>query len=135
MAFNSGILCQIVYEGLDQQTSTMLKSMCQGGFLSKCPTATWEFLENLAEKTMQWETTRGDSLSSRIASAKEGMHSVSDLSHIESRLTALENQLKGLTIQQPQVFQSATITCSHCQSFDHILSSYPFWAYLVIHWS
>ena len=25
-------LCQIVYEGLDQQTRTMLESMCQGGF-------------------------------------------------------------------------------------------------------
>ena len=65
--------------------------MCQGGFLSKSPTATWEFLEDLAEKTMQWETTRDDSLSSRICSAKGGMHSVSNLSHIESRLAALEN--------------------------------------------
>ena len=39
----------------------MLESLCQGGFLSKNPTAAWEFLEDLAEKTMQWETTRDDS--------------------------------------------------------------------------
>ena len=45
-------LCQIVYEGLDQQTRTMLESMCQGGFLSKNPTAAWEFLEDLAKKTI-----------------------------------------------------------------------------------
>jgi len=32
-------LCQIIYEELDQQTRTMIKSMCQGGFLSKNPTA------------------------------------------------------------------------------------------------
>ena len=43
--------------------------MCQGGFLSKSPTATWEFLEDLGEKTMQWQTTRDDSLSSRTANA------------------------------------------------------------------
>ena len=46
-------LCQIVYEGLDQQTRSMLESICQGGFLFKSVIATWEFLEDLAEKTMQ----------------------------------------------------------------------------------
>ena len=45
-------LCQIVYKGLDQQTRTMLESMCQGGFLSKIATAAREFLEDLAEKTI-----------------------------------------------------------------------------------
>ena len=93
-----------MYEGLDQQTRTMLESVYQGGFLSKSPTTAWEFLEELAKKTMQWETTRDNSLSSKIASAKGGLHAVSDLSHIESRFIALENQLKGLTIQQSPVF-------------------------------
>jgi len=46
-------LCQIIYKGLDQQTRTMVESMCQGRFLSKSATAAWEFLEDLAEKTMQ----------------------------------------------------------------------------------
>jgi len=46
-------LCQIVYEGLDQQTRTIVESICQGGFLSKSVIAAWEFLEDLAEKTMQ----------------------------------------------------------------------------------
>jgi len=85
-----------VYEGLDQQIRTMVESMCQDGFLSKSPTAAWEFLEDLAEKIMQWETTRDDSLSSRIASAKGGLHAVSDWSHIESRFTALEKPVKGV---------------------------------------
>jgi len=94
----------------------MLESTCQDGFLSKNPTAAWEFLEDLVERQLKWKTIRGGSLSARIASAKRGMHLVSDLRHIEARFTALENQLKGLTIQQPQVFQSASMMCSHCQS-------------------
>ena len=61
--------------------------------------------------------------------AKGGLHAVSDMSHIESRFTALENQLKGLTIQQPQVFESATITCFHCKSPDHTLSACPYYAH------
>jgi len=70
-----------------------------GGFLSKSATAAWEFLEDLAEKTMQWETTRDDSLSSRLA--RGGMHAVSDVSHLESKIAVLENMLKGLSFQQP----------------------------------
>ena len=66
----------------------MLDFMCQGGFLSKNPTAIWKFLEDLAKKIMQWETTRDDSLSSRITSAKGGMHAVADLSHM---FVTLEN--------------------------------------------
>jgi len=41
---------------------------------------------------MQWETTRDDSLSSRFA--RSGLH-FSDVSHLESKITVLENMLKG----------------------------------------
>jgi len=78
-------LCQVVYEGLDGQTRTMLESICQGGFLSKIAIVAYEFLEDLSEKTMKWETTRNDSLSSRIDSAKGVMHAASYLNHIEFR--------------------------------------------------
>jgi len=44
--------CQIIYEELDQQTRTLVESMCQGDFLSKRATAGKEFLEDLAEKTI-----------------------------------------------------------------------------------
>ena len=70
-------------EGLDQQARTKLESMCQGRFLSKSPTAASGFLEDLAEKKMQWETTKDDSLNSTIASANRGMHVVFDLSLME----------------------------------------------------
>ena len=50
-------LCQIAYEGLDYPTKTMLESMCQGNFLKNDEEKAWEFLEDLVEKTMQWETT------------------------------------------------------------------------------
>jgi len=75
----------------------MVESMCQSGFLSKNPTFAWEFLKDLAEKTIQWETTRNDSLSSRFA--RGGFHSVSDVSHLESKIAALKNMLKGLSPQ------------------------------------
>ena len=53
--------------------------MCQGGFLCKSPSGAWEFLEDLAEKTMQWEIIRDDNLNSRYSGAKGGMHVMYDL--------------------------------------------------------
>ena len=50
--------------------------MCQGDFLSRSVTAAWEFLEDLAEKTMLWEATRDHSLSSQFGWG--GMHSISN---------------------------------------------------------
>jgi len=69
--------------------------MRQGGFLSKNPITASEFLEDLAEKTLQWETTRDDNQSSRFA--RGGLHSVSDVSHSESKIVVFENMLKGLS--------------------------------------
>ena len=94
-------LCQIVNEGLDKQTRIMVESMCQGDFFSKSPTAAWEFLKDLAEKTMQWETGRDDSLSSRIARGE--LYSISDVSHLESKIAILENILKELSPQMSQL--------------------------------
>jgi len=105
----------------------MLESMCQGGFLSKSATAAWEFLEDLEEKTMQWETARDDSLSSRLA--RGGMHAVSDVIHLESKIAVLENMLKGLSVQQSQNSQASLVSCSHCQALDHTLSSCPYFAH------
>ena len=88
-------LCQIIYEWLDQQTRTMVESKCQDGFFPKSVTAAWEFLEDLAEKTMQWKTARDDSLSSRII--RGGLHSVSDVSQVKFKIAILENMLKELS--------------------------------------
>jgi len=87
-------LCQIVYKGLNQQTRTIVESMCQGGFLSKSATGAWEFLEDLAEKTMQWESARDNSLKSRIT--RGGLHSISDVSHLESKIAILKKHVKGI---------------------------------------
>ena len=101
--------------------------MCQGGFFSKSATVAWEFLEDLAKKTMQWKTARDDSLSSRIT--RGGLHFVSEVSHLESKIVVLENVLKGLSSQMPQISQTSTVSCSHCQALDQSLSSCPYFTH------
>ena len=100
------------------------------GFLNKSETEAWEFLEELEEKTLQWETTRDESLGSRINHQKGGIHAIADTTYIETRFAALENMLKGLVLSQPPTNYPTPqlIACSQCQSFDHSLSTCPLFA-------
>jgi len=123
-------LCQIIYEGLDQATRTMVESMCQGGVLNKSEIEAWDFLEELAKKTLQSETTRYESLGSRINTQKGGCHMVADTIYINTRFAALENMLKGFLLSQnPNNFPPPQmVTCSHYHSTDRSLSACPVFA-------
>ena len=53
--------------------------------MNKNETEAWDFLEELAEKTLQWETTTDESLGARINSQKGGVHAVADSIYIDIR--------------------------------------------------
>ena len=75
--------------------------MCQAGFLFKSPSTTGcKFLEDLPKKTMQWETIRDDNLNYRYSAPRDGMHVVSDFSHLESKSATHKNKMKGLVLQK-----------------------------------
>ena len=61
---------------------------------------------------------------------KGGIHAVADTTYIDTRITALENMLKGLVMpQQPANYPTPQlVACSHCQSLDHCLSTCPIFA-------
>ena len=63
--------------------------MCHGGFLNKSETEAWDFLEELAEKTLQRETIRDEGIGVRINSQKGGVHAVADTTYIGIRFEAL----------------------------------------------
>ncbi|RZC57951.1 hypothetical protein C5167_005246 [Papaver somniferum] len=54
--FDKMKLVQIIYDGLDYSTKTMVESMCAGEFTSKNVDAAFTFLEVIAEKSQQWES-------------------------------------------------------------------------------
>ena len=107
----------------------MVVSIYQDDFLSKSVTAIREFLENLVEKIMQWETTRNDNISSRYV--RGGLYSVSNVSYLGSNIAVLENILKGLSPQMTQLSQISTVSYLHCQALDHSLSACPYFAHLL----
>ena len=48
-------LIQILYEGLDYQTKTMVESLCNGGFTGKTVDDVWLYLEEIMEHMLEWE--------------------------------------------------------------------------------
>ena len=47
-----------MYEGVNYPTRTMVELMCGGELIDKTIEEAWVFLEDVAEKSMQWETLR-----------------------------------------------------------------------------
>jgi len=71
--------------------------MCwEVGFWSKSASAAWEFLEDLAKKTIQWKTTRDDNMSSRFS--RDGMYPAFDVHHLKYKIIVLKNIFKGLLV-------------------------------------
>ena len=52
---------------------------------------------------MWWKPAKDDSLTSRFV--RGGMHSISDVRHLELKLAVLENMLKELSIQTPRLLR------------------------------
>jgi len=65
----------------------MVDFMCQGGFLNKSEIEAWDFLKKLAEKTLQWETTRDESLGVRINSQRGGIHAMTNTTYIDTKFS------------------------------------------------
>jgi len=76
---------------------------------------------------MQWVIARDDSLSSKFA--RGGLHSISDVSYLESKIAVSENMLSGLTPQMPQLSQTSTVSFSHNHALNRSFSVCPCFAY------
>jgi len=108
-------LCQIIYEGLNQATKTTVNCMCPRGFLNKSETKAWDFLEESAENTLQWNTTWDESLGARINSQRGGWHTVTNTICIDTRFAALKYMVKSLMLSQT--------TSNHPPSPNGLMSS------------
>ena len=92
---------QILYDGLDYSTKTLLESMCQGGFLQKDVNERWDLYESIAEKIIQWEPTSETSRNSNSISSKGGLHSIESSIANKARITNLARRLEALETKEP----------------------------------
>ena len=73
----------------------MLESMCQGQFMYKEPSEAWQFLEDLAEKSLQWKMTRE---SERPIPSRGEMYQVQTFLAVEAKIAILTHRLEALEL-------------------------------------
>ncbi|XP_074351553.1 uncharacterized protein LOC141690673 [Apium graveolens] len=111
-------LCKIVYEALDSSTTALLDSIFQGKFMEKDEDQGWEFFEELAEKTMLWESTREPNRepskhNKTLGSlANKGLHLVGNSIATEVMLATLTRRLEALKTT------NAPSQASMCANYD-----------------
>ncbi|WOG95312.1 hypothetical protein DCAR_0414626 [Daucus carota subsp. sativus] len=74
--------------------------MCQGKFMEKDEDQGWEFFEDLAVKTMMWESTREPKKSIQSSSAR-GLHSIGNNVATDAKLATLTRRLEALETSKP----------------------------------
>ena len=121
-------LCQIIYDGLDYQTKTLLESMCQGEFLKKDENQGWDLFEALAEKTIQWESCPDKPTST---TSRTGMHSIESSIAAEAKITQLMKRIELLESREPttvnQVNPPPAVNpgCTYCHDLTHLFEECP----------
>jgi hypothetical protein len=105
--------------------------MSQGDFLKKSDEDAWKFLEELSEKTMQWETFTEKPTTA--PAHKSGMHTIENSIAAEAKIVVLMRRLEALEVKEPATSQTQQIqspTCNHCQASNHILEECPLLSHL-----
>ena len=117
-------LAQILYEGLNYSTRTMVESMCAGQLSNKNARDAWNFLGDVAEKSMQWETVRALEVpiptKGGIFPNFQGPDIDTKLSSVIRRLEALELRPTSKTVNEVS-FQP----CLTCLANDHPVENGP----------
>ena len=103
--------------------------MCQGGFLQKNENEGWDLYEDLAKRTIQWESTSENSRNSNSISSKGGLHSIELSIANKVRIANLARRLEALETKEPspvnQVIpnQFSTLSCTYCEAMIMCLRS------------
>ena len=89
----------------------------------KEPNDAWQFLEDLAERNLQWETTREPE---RSIPSRGGIHQVQTFLTVEAKITTLTCKIGSLELQRSSsVKQVSTPMCNGCNAPDHVLEECP----------
>ena len=86
--------CQILYDGLDYPTKTLLETVCQGEFLIKDEDQRWDLFEDLAEKTIKWESCSDKSKNQNPTTFKTGLYSIESSIAVEAKILHLTRRLE-----------------------------------------
>ncbi|KAF6171338.1 hypothetical protein GIB67_020405 [Kingdonia uniflora] len=114
------------FSSLDYDTRARVQSMCAGTFDEKTDTEAWTFLNDVADKTYQWQTMREE-----IPSHRANVHQVdsnSESATLRTILEKIENLETGKRERHPNTSSVNHVVmpnCVVCESSDHLVQDCP----------
>ena len=96
--------------------------MCQGKFMDKNEEEAWQFFEELAEKTMLWESTREPNQETERSNSSKGLHVVGNSIATEVKLATPTRRLEALETND---MYSKVSKCANCNSPNHMVENCP----------
>ncbi|KAF6138704.1 hypothetical protein GIB67_035865 [Kingdonia uniflora] len=114
------------FSSLDYDTRARVQSMCAGTFDEKTDTEGWTFLNDVADKTYQWQTMREE-----IPSHRANVHQVdsnSESATLRTILEKIENLETGKRERHPNTSSVNHVVmpnCVVCESSDHLVQDCP----------
>ena len=98
--------------------------MCGGEFSNKSTREAWDFLGDVAEKSMQWETIRAPEVPTP---SKGGIYPNVQVLEQEPKLSSVIRRLEALELRPTprSVNQVASQPCAFCYAIDHSVENFP----------
>ncbi|XP_058211544.1 uncharacterized protein LOC131323714 [Rhododendron vialii] len=124
--FETWRLVQFFYNGLTQSSRNMLESMNRGGFLNLRGDAAYEFLENLSERSQQWDFTSHRDKPTPTPK-RGGLYEVKEDSDMRIKLDNLTRKVEVLALSRTMesANQVHSEVCSLCGSHMHTMQTCP----------
>ncbi|XP_022883717.1 uncharacterized protein LOC111400543 [Olea europaea var. sylvestris] len=110
--FAKWVQIEIFYNGLNEQTRTMVDAVVGGILMAKIVEATYALLDDIATNSYQWPSERSGV--KKVA----GLHEVDPIIALAAQVASLTNQIVTLTTQDQQKVDSVMSTSSSHQETE-----------------
>ncbi|XP_058208211.1 uncharacterized protein LOC131321225 [Rhododendron vialii] len=116
-------LIHYFHMGCTQQSKQLLDTMCSGGFMNKSPDDGWDYLDELANKSLTWNyEDAGDRAMASQGPGGSGKFSINEHNAIETRMEQLAQKLEKLKlkrVKEVKALRAVEEMCAICETSGH----------------
>ena len=134
--FDTWLLVSYFYDGMSFSMKQLLETMCGGDFMSKNPEEAMDFLSYVAEVSRGWDKPNAREVGRmksqpNAPNAKVGMCTVNEDINMKAKVAAMARRLEELEVKKIREVQAIfetpvqVMSCSICQSFEHLVEECP----------
>nr|CAN70056.1 hypothetical protein VITISV_013335 [Vitis vinifera] len=134
--FDTWLLVSYFYDGMSSSMKQLLETMYGGDFMSKNPEEAMDFLSYVVEVSRGWDEPNAREVGRmksqpNASNAKAEMYTLNEDTDMKAKFAAMARRLEELEVKKIREVQAISETpmqamsCSICQSFEHLVEECP----------